>query len=782
MTSEQQFRGRLNSLLEGIQIIDYDWRYVYLNDVMTLQSKTDKEELLGYTMMEKFPGIEDTPLFGLLRQTMNDRQAHRTENQFVYPDKTVKWFDLCIQPAEEGICILSLDITQHKEAEEKIRRSKSLYSFLSHINQSIVHLTNEKDLYFSACRAAIGFGSFKIAWIGIFDDNYETINLVEQCGLDDDILPQFDHLKLTSNGPQRKVIDGSKYFLCNDIESNFDHPEIKKLGDELGVSSFVVLPLCKGNKIIGTFNLYSEKQNFIGVDEILLLEEVTSDISFALFNFEKDRIHRETEQVIVKNEKRFRALIEKSADMKVMATADGKLFYGSPSITKVLGYDIEKMMHSSLFNIIHPDDVGEFSEKRTNLIKHPGESIFFEARLRHAHGHWVWCEGTATNLLQESGVHAVVSNFRDVSEKKKAEQQVEFDRNNTNALINNTDDLMWSINDQMKLITGNRAFHDLSTKVYGSSLSKGEYIFRPGLSTANRKMYEKMYQKALGGKSFRQTVRLTIPDGNWSEISLSPIWEKEKVIGVACHSRDITARMNTEKELANQNKELIKTNFELDRFVYSVSHDLRSPLTSILGLVSIIEAESNETETQKHVGMIKSGIHRLDGFIKNILNYSRNNRLQNEIVAVNLSDTVTEIVETLRHSKEANEIDFAVEFEETSPFYSDKQSIHTMFENIISNAIKFRKRDTDNSFIKIKGQTSEDFLEVSIQDNGIGINAEHLNRIFEMFFRSSASIEGSGIGLYIVREIITKLHGNIHAESEAGKGTTFHIRLKNMKP
>ena len=779
MNSEEQFRHRLDSLLEGIQIIDFNWRYVYLNDIMTVQSKIPKQELLGHTMMEKYPDIEKTELFKVLKKCMKDRKSRRIENEFIYPDKSVRWFDLCIQPAEEGICILSLDITEHKLSEEKIRKGRDLYSFLSQINQSIVHFSTEINLYKNACDAAIEFGKYKMAWIGLFDSKNKQINLVEHCGLEEKHIHYFTDAIISEKSPQREVLETGSYFVCNDT----DHDELHGLrtyAQELNVLSFIVLPIRKSGKIIGTLNLYSDKTYFTGKEEILLLEEIITDISFALNNFEKEKKHRETERIVEENEKRFRALIEKSADMKTLATADGKLFYGSPSISKVLGYDLKNMFHTSLFELIHPEDLNDFKQKRAELVKNPGQSINFLVRMKHAKGKWLWCEGTATNMLEEAGLHAIVSNFTDVSEKKKAEQQVEFTQNNTNALINNTTDLMWSIDKEMRLITSNSAFDRMVMEVYGRAMQKGEYILQPELSAATAKQYTRFYNKALSGKAFRQTVRLTQPNGNWSDISFSPISKGAEVVGVACHSRDITERIQTEFALENQNKELIKTNFELDRFVYSVSHDLRSPLTSIMGLVSFIEEETLEPETLEHTKMIKSGIQRLDGFIKNILSYSRNNRTKTEISKIPLQETVNGIVESLRHSKNAKEVTFNIDLDEQDDFFSDRQSIYTIFENLISNAIKFRKKENKNSLIKINGKSNKNFLDFTIEDNGIGIPAEHLDRIFEMFFRAEAKIDGSGIGLYIVKEIVTKLHGTIEVKSTLGKGTTFHIRLKNQ--
>lgn len=109
----------LDNLIEGFQLIGFDWRYLYVNDAVVRHSKYTKDELLGYTMMEKYPGIEKTPMFDLLKICMEDRTSDFFENEFTYPDNTKGWFELRIQPVPEGLFILSIDISERKKAEEK---------------------------------------------------------------------------------------------------------------------------------------------------------------------------------------------------------------------------------------------------------------------------------------------------------------------------------------------------------------------------------------------------------------------------------------------------------------------------------------------------------------------------------------------------------------------------------------------------------------------------------------------------------------------------------------
>ncbi|TDO73156.1 PAS domain S-box-containing protein [Flavobacterium chryseum] len=247
-------------------------------------------------------------------------------------------------------------------------------------------------------------------------------------------------------------------------------------------------------------------------------------------------------------------------------------------------------------------------------------------------------------------------------------------------------------------------------------------------------------------------------------------------------SNDVTDRTKAEINLEKRNRELIKTNSELDRFVYSVSHDLRSPLTSILGLLSFIEAESLEADTLKHAEMIRSSVNRLDDFIKNILSYSRNKRSGVEVEKISVNETLFDIVDSLQCITEAKGIRYEIKVEEQQPFYTDRLRFNTILENLISNAIKYHKKEETGRYIKITGHSDHEKLYITIADNGIGIDPEYHQKIYEMFFRLSGKKDGSGIGLYIVKDAIEILDGSIEIQSAKGTGTTFIIKLKNLKP
>jgi len=253
-----------------------------------------------------------------------------------------------------------------------------------------------------------------------------------------------------------------------------------------------------------------------------------------------------------------------------------------------------------------------------------------------------------------------------------------------------------------------------------------------------------------------------------------------KVSGAVSMLTDISDRKKTEISLERQNKELLKANKELDRFVYSVSHDLRSPLTSVKGIIALIEDECMEAGTLEYIQMIKSSVSRLDEFIRKILSYSQNNRtsLELEIVAVD-SDTA-KIIRSLQNMAQAKGIHFEIDIEAQVSFTTDRLRFNTIVENLISNAIKYHRQEGGHRFIKLVGKVDDKMVWMQVTDNGIGIPHEFRDKIFDMFFRISGNSEGSGIGLYIVKDMIEKLEGTIEVHSEVGVGTAFDFTLKNF--
>jgi signal transduction histidine kinase len=242
-------------------------------------------------------------------------------------------------------------------------------------------------------------------------------------------------------------------------------------------------------------------------------------------------------------------------------------------------------------------------------------------------------------------------------------------------------------------------------------------------------------------------------------------------------------RKKAETTLRRQNEELVKINKELDSFVYSVSHNLRAPLMSVLGLINLVQIENqkNDQSLNNYFAMMQHSIHKLDDTLKEILDYSRNARSELNVERLDLEKLMEDSFERLRYIDGSDNITKSVTIEGHTNVYTDAYRLSVIINNLVSNAIKYRDAKKDNSSINIKVSVTDAQLDIAFSDNGIGISDEFLPKIFDMFFRATERSEGAGLGLYIVKETIDKLHGSIQVRSTMGEGTTFYIKVPNMK-
>jgi signal transduction histidine kinase len=231
------------------------------------------------------------------------------------------------------------------------------------------------------------------------------------------------------------------------------------------------------------------------------------------------------------------------------------------------------------------------------------------------------------------------------------------------------------------------------------------------------------------------------------------------------------------RELAISNKLLTKSNEELDRFVYSTSHDLRAPLTSIKGLINIMRNAKTIAEAQRYLGMMDKRIDSLDSFIKSITDYSRNNRLHISLGQVNVHALAQDIWHDLEYCPEAQVIEFKNEIPENLVIENDPGRLRMVLQNLISNAIRYHDKRKEYQYIRLYHNTTLVSISLHLEDNGQGIAPEIQHNVFDMFYRGNESSQGSGLGLYIVKETLDKLAGTIQLFSQPPEGTTFVVTL-----
>ena len=231
------------------------------------------------------------------------------------------------------------------------------------------------------------------------------------------------------------------------------------------------------------------------------------------------------------------------------------------------------------------------------------------------------------------------------------------------------------------------------------------------------------------------------------------------------------------KELKIKNKELQKTNDELDRFVYSASHDMRAPLSTLLGLIEIAKISNEPEEIPLYLDMMTSRIHDMEGFIREVTDYSRNTRLEVYIEKVNIRKTLLNIQESFDFLAKDSSIKVVLDVPNDLDIKTDSARLKVVLNNLFVNAIKYFDSRKEDRYVRVSSEITEGKCIIKIEDNGIGIPDEYQSKIFDMFFRASSNSNGSGLGLYIVKETLDKLNGTVVLESIPTKGSKFIVEL-----
>lgn len=234
---------------------------------------------------------------------------------------------------------------------------------------------------------------------------------------------------------------------------------------------------------------------------------------------------------------------------------------------------------------------------------------------------------------------------------------------------------------------------------------------------------------------------------------------------------------STRRQLKEKVRELERTNDELNRFVYSTSHDLRSPLASVMGVLNLARMEKSVVDPNGYLGMIETCVKKMDFFILKVIEYYKSIRVDEGHQAVDFAAIIQESIDLCRMQNPA--IKFNIDIDQRVAFFTDAFRLSVILNNLISNAVKYQKPDEPNPAVNLKVNVDEQRAVISIEDNGVGIIEEHLNNIFQMFFRSNFTVTGLGIGLYIVKEALVRIGGEITVKSEHGVGTRFQVTIPN---
>ncbi|HXS36285.1 MAG TPA: hybrid sensor histidine kinase/response regulator [Flavipsychrobacter sp.] len=231
----------------------------------------------------------------------------------------------------------------------------------------------------------------------------------------------------------------------------------------------------------------------------------------------------------------------------------------------------------------------------------------------------------------------------------------------------------------------------------------------------------------------------------------------------------------TNNMLAIKNEELQKAYNELDKFAYSVSHDMRGPLLSILGAVEVAKSIDNISEIKEMLELMHKSVQKLDDLIQNVHEYYNLKRGELQISEINFNDVIVGLKDFFDMTGKMSNVKFATVVNQQETFRSDEVCLKIILNNLLSNAFKYQRKNNGDKFVELNVEVNRGNVLIYVKDNGLGIDDIHINNIFNMFFRATSEEIGSGFGLYNVKDALRKLNGEISVDSKINEGTTFKV-------
>lgn len=637
-----------------------------------------------------------------------------------------RWFKAIVSRENEGydsgIVVMHIDVTEQQEAELRVKKSEAnLLSIFN--NTDIAFILLDLDLKVVSCNNIAALWA-KAAW-GI--NALMGVNIISMLSDDKQRLTQ-TIMKQVLLGVS---LDTEDSYTMQDGSIQWFRMKINNVTD----ASDVIIGLCISATDI-TEQVLSRKK----------LEE---------------------------SEKRFQSLIEHSTDMKTLATQDGKMIYASPSVTKELGYSVEEFLSIPANDLIFNEDLPIVIEKIQEVAEFPGKSLYSEHRLIHRSGHFIWCEGTITNMFHEPCIRALVSNFRNITERKDLESL--YKKANKLARLGS-----WEVDLQHNKLY----WSDITKEIHEVSMD-----FEPDLETAinfykegisRDTITEVVTEATLTGKPW--DVELQIITAKQNERWVRAIGETEIKNGICTRIfgsfQDIDESKKTEIERKRIANDLLKHTENLEQFAYIVSHNLRAPVANILGLANVLNNKISDADREKGQNYLFSAVAQMDETIKDL---NKILQIRSEYFEfkepVYLPHLLNDIESSIQNVIDKENVKIVSTFDQVKTVTTIKSYLHSIFYNLILNSIKYRKTEVA-PVIEIKSELDKDKLRLIFKDNGTGIDLNrHGDKIFGLYKRFHLHVEGKGLGLFMIKTQIEVLGGTITVKSEPNEGAEFTIEL-----
>ncbi|MEO7031842.1 MAG: diguanylate cyclase, partial [Herbaspirillum sp.] len=435
--SRAQFIAFMNNFPGGAYIKDWDRRYVFVNRTFefldgvkrTLTNcinKTNEELDLYQIQADLLPLIQQDDEAVLQNQQVTSREVVVEHSSGMKALLLIK-FPVIADDARVLVGGITLDISERKRAEARVERLTHLYQALSEINQGIMRLADADALFPLVCQVAVRYGGFKTAWIGRLDGDH--IVPVAQAGQE---LTYLDGLVISSRadvpeglGPTGTVFRTGQHIVLNDLAQHDNMAPWRTRIQRCNFNSCAAFPITRGQLSYAVFNVYHDLANAFDAESVALLDDIASDVSFALDNLDRQNQLQLGQQALLTSEQHFRTFFERSSVGMVTTRPDQTFIDVNPAICELLGYSHAELLQKNWVELTHPDDLPMNLMLYQRVLRDESDDVSLDAQMLRRDGGIVYTHVTARCLRHpDRSIDYLVVLIQNVSERKQAEQKL----------------------------------------------------------------------------------------------------------------------------------------------------------------------------------------------------------------------------------------------------------------------------------------------------------------------------------------------------------------------
>lgn len=435
---------------------------------------------------------------------------------------------------------------------------------------------------------------------------------------------------------------------------------------------------------------------------------------------------------------------------------------------RLLGYSAAYLLTRAITDLMPASAFDTFTDYLAQAVV--GRAQRFDLALLCADGQELPVE-IDLNLSDIDGQSRLLMVFRDIGDKLARRRELEESELRYRTLVENMNEGLVLTDDEEVILFVNQRMQKILGMEEAEMVGKTTYELLD--FGHNQHLIQEKNQLRRSGVADEYELHIQRRNGDqgWLLIAGSPYQDASgHVIGTIAIITDITDRKQAELKLQEKNN-------ELDAFVYKASHDLRGPLTSIIGVANIARSETDDATALRYLELISKSTKRLDLILSELLDVTRISKAQVHPETLDLQPLVEEIFGSLHHLFPAEAVSLAPHIELPGPVTCDRRLLTSILQNLVVNAINYRREDIDDAYVRVSARQENDRFYLQVADNGIGIPARIQPKIFEMFYRGNNQSKGSGLGLYIVKSAVEKLGGRVDFTSTEGEGSTFTVML-----